>query len=63
MLNPSRKPIPHKSKSRSPISHTIKTDNDKIMHAIMRKYKAQKEVNRTIEQLHVEFEICDPNDN
>ncbi len=39
--------------------NTIKTENEKIMHAIVRKYEAA-EVDHMIEQLHVELETCDP---
>ena len=39
--------------------NTIKTDNEKIMHAIVRKYEAS-EVDAMIEKLHTELETCDP---
>lgn len=39
--------------------NTIKTENEKIMHAIVRKYETA-EVDHMIEQLHVELETCDP---
>jgi len=39
--------------------NTIKTENEKIMHAIVRKYEAA-EVDHMIEQLHVELKTCDP---
>lgn len=39
--------------------NTIKTENEKILHAIVRKYEAA-EVDHMIEQLHVELETCDP---
>ena len=39
--------------------NTIKTENEKIMHVIVRKYEAA-EVDHMIEQLHVELETCDP---
>ena len=39
--------------------NTIKTDNEKIMHAVVRKYEAQ-EVDRMIAKLHDELETCDP---
>ena len=39
--------------------NTIKTDNDKIMHAIVRKYETL-EVDAMIEKLHEQLETCDP---
>jgi FlaA1/EpsC-like NDP-sugar epimerase len=39
--------------------NTIKTENEKIMHAIVRKYEAS-DVDSMIEKLHVELETCDP---
>ena len=39
--------------------NTIKTDNEKIMHAVVRKYEAA-EVDEMIEKLHAELETCDP---
>ena len=39
--------------------NTVKTDNEKIMHAIVRKYEAA-EVDAMIAQLYVELETCDP---
>ena len=39
--------------------NTIKTENDKIMHAIVRKYETS-EVESMLEQLRVELETCDP---
>jgi len=39
--------------------NTIKTENEKIMHAIVRKYEAS-EVDSMIEKLHTELETCDP---
>ena len=39
--------------------NTIKTDNEKIMHAVVRKYEAN-EVDVMIEKLHTELETCDP---
>lgn len=39
--------------------NTIKTDNEKIMHAVVRKYEAS-EVDAMIEKLHTELETCDP---
>ncbi len=39
--------------------NTIKTDNEKIMHAIVRKYETS-EVDSMIEKLHTELETCDP---
>ena len=39
--------------------NTIKTDNEKIMHAVVRKYEAD-EVDVMIEKLHTELETCDP---
>ena len=39
--------------------NTIKTDNEKIMHAIVRKYETA-EVDSMIEKLHDELETCDP---
>ena len=38
--------------------NTIKTDNEKIMHAIVRKYETA-DVDRMIEKLHDELETCD----
>ena len=39
--------------------NTIKTENEKIMHAIVRKYEAT-EVDSMLEKLYAEFETCDP---
>ena len=39
--------------------NTIKTDNEKIMHAVVRKYETA-DVDNMIEQLHTELETCDP---
>ncbi|MCR5659750.1 MAG: polysaccharide biosynthesis protein [Bacteroidales bacterium] len=39
--------------------NTIKTDNEKIMHAVVRKYETS-EVDSMIEKLHTELETCDP---
>ena len=39
--------------------NTIKTDNEKIMHAVVRKYEAA-DVDRMFEKLHSELETCDP---
>ncbi|MBO7617950.1 MAG: polysaccharide biosynthesis protein [Bacteroidales bacterium] len=39
--------------------NTIKTENEKIMHAVVRKYEAA-DVDAMIEQLHTELETCDP---
>ena len=39
--------------------NTIKTDNDKIMHAVVRKYEAAN-VDKMLEKLHTELETCDP---
>ena len=39
--------------------NTIKTENEKIMHAIVRKYETS-EVDSMIEKLHTELETCDP---
>ena len=39
--------------------NTIKTDNDKIMHAIVRKYEAS-EVDAMFDKLHEALETCDP---
>ena len=39
--------------------NTIKTENEKIMHAIVRKYETS-EVDSMIEKLHNELETCDP---
>lgn len=39
--------------------NTIKTDNEKIMHAVVRKYKTE-EVDGMIEKLQTELETCDP---
>ena len=39
--------------------NTIKTDNEKIMHAIVRKYEAA-DVDAMIAKLHDELETCDP---
>ena len=38
--------------------NTIKTDNEKIMHAVVRKYETS-EVDNMIEKLHTELETCD----
>ncbi len=38
--------------------NTIKTDNEKIMHAVVRKYEST-EVDSMIEKLHDELETCD----
>ena len=38
--------------------NTIKTENEKIMHAIVRKYETS-EVDSMIEKLHTELETCD----
>ena len=38
--------------------NTIKTDNEKIMHAVVRKYEAT-EVDEMIDKLHNELETCD----
>lgn len=38
--------------------NTIKTDNEKIMHAVVRKYEAA-EVDSMIDKLHNELETCD----
>jgi len=38
--------------------NTIKTENEKIMHAIVRKYETS-EVDSMIEKLHNELETCD----
>ena len=39
--------------------NTIKTDNEKIMHAVVRKYEAA-DVDNMLEKLHTELETCDP---
>ena len=39
--------------------NTIKTENEKIMHAVVRKYEAP-EVDDMMEQLKAEMETCDP---
>ena len=39
--------------------NTIKTDNEKIMHAIVRKYESA-DVDMMLEKLHTELETCDP---
>ena len=39
--------------------NTIKTDNEKIMHAVVRKYEAA-DVDNMIAKLHDELETCDP---
>ena len=39
--------------------NTVKTENEKIMHAIVRKYEAA-EVDNMIAKLHTELETCDP---
>lgn len=39
--------------------NTIKTDHEKIMHAVVRKYKAD-EVDTMLEKLHAELDTCDP---
>ena len=39
--------------------NTIKTDNEKIMHAVVRKYEAAN-VDKMLEKLHNELETCDP---
>lgn len=39
--------------------NTIKTDNEKIMHAVVRKYEAS-EVDAMLEKLHDELSTCDP---
>jgi FlaA1/EpsC-like NDP-sugar epimerase len=39
--------------------NTIKTDNEKIMHAVVRKYEAPQ-VDAMLEKLHAELETCDP---
>jgi len=39
--------------------NTIKTDNEKIMHAKVRKYEAD-DVDDMIKQLYIELETCDP---
>ena len=39
--------------------NTIKTDNEKIMHAVVRKYETAV-VDSMIEKLHTELETCDP---
>ena len=38
--------------------NTIKTDNEKIMHAVVRKYETA-DVDNMIEKLHTELETCD----
>ena len=39
--------------------NTIKTNNEKIMHAVVRKYEAPQ-VDAMLEKLHAELETCDP---
>jgi len=39
--------------------NTIKTENEKIMHAVVRKYETD-DVDNMILKLHVELETCDP---
>ena len=39
--------------------NTIKTDNEKIMHAIVRKYEAE-EVDTMLIKLHEALETCEP---
>ena len=39
--------------------NTIKTDNEKIMHAVVRKYEAA-EVDALLEKLHSELDTCEP---
>ena len=39
--------------------NTIKTDNEKIMHAVVRKYETV-DVDNMIEKLHTELDTCDP---
>jgi FlaA1/EpsC-like NDP-sugar epimerase len=39
--------------------NTIKTDNEKIMHAVVRKYETT-DVDNMILKLHIELETCDP---
>ncbi len=39
--------------------NTIKTDNEKIMHAVVRKYETH-EVDAMLEKLHAELDTCDP---
>jgi len=39
--------------------NTIKTDNEKIMHAVVRKYEAS-DVDTMIDKLHEALETCDP---
>lgn len=39
--------------------NTIKTDNEKIMHAVVRKYEAS-EVDDMLVKLHAELDTCDP---
>ena len=39
--------------------NTIKTDNEKIMHAVVRKYETA-DVDNMIEKLHTELDTCDP---
>ena len=39
--------------------NTIKTDNEKIMHAVVRKYEAH-EVDSMLQKLHAELDTCDP---
>ena len=39
--------------------NTIKTVNEKIMHAVVRKYEAAN-VDKMLEKLHTELETCDP---
>ena len=39
--------------------NTIKTDHEKIMHAVVRKYEAH-EVDAMLQKLHAELDTCDP---
>ena len=39
--------------------NTIKTDNEKIMHAVVRKYEAH-DVDAMLQKLHAELDTCDP---
>lgn len=39
--------------------NSIKTDNERIMHAVVRKYETE-EVDVMIDKLHAELETCDP---
>ena len=39
--------------------NTIKTENEKIMHAVVRKYETA-DVDNMIEKLHTELDTCDP---